>query len=114
MGREKVRFRKYQKIAQKFCNNSTHAKHKMAAVIIRGGAIIAKAANKGIWGEHAEKRALQSANDPRAFKGGIIIIARSNNKMSKPCEECFNLIKSAGIKKIIYLDWEGDLVIEKV
>ena len=35
--------------------------------------------------------------------------------MSRPCEhKCYDLVVRAKIRKIIYINWEGEIVIEKV
>ena len=106
-----ARRNRYYEVALKLCNSSNHIKHKMAAVVVRGGAVLSKATNKSAWGAHAEKRALQNLN---CAKGAIIFIARNRNRMSRPCTECLNLIKALGIKKIIYSDWDGNLITEKI
>lgn len=99
---------KYFKIALRLTRNSTHSKHKMAALIVRGGAILSQAANKHTWGEHAEKRALtlKRANKP---EGATMYIAREGHKMSKPCNNCMKMIKSFRIKNIVFANWSKKL-----
>lgn len=97
----------YFRMALKLTKKSTHSKHRMAAVIVKGGAIIAKAANSGAWGKHAESRALKLA---KSAKGATIYVARECNKMSRPCEKCMRLIKTVGIKNIVYSDWNKNII----
>jgi len=88
----------------------------MAAVLVRGGAILAKATNKNTWGAHAEKRALHKARFylDTEFEGATLYIARDSEKISKPCASCLSLIKQLGIRKIIYASWSGEIITEKI
>lgn len=103
----------YYKIALKLTTQSSHKKHKMAAVVVRGGAILSKATNTPLWGGHAEKRALQCLNQIKA-NGATIYIARLSGGMSRPCAQCLNRIRTIGIKYIVYADWRGKLTFEKL
>ena len=107
---------KFYRIALKFSAKSNHSKHKMAAVLVKGGAILAKATNKNLWGAHAEKRALHKAKFclGTEFEGAALYIARESGRISKPCVCCLALIKQLGIKKIIYAAGAGEVVTEKI
>lgn len=98
------------KLAMRLTKKSSHKKHKMAAVVISGGRVLSIAANTQDWGGHAELRALRNIN----CKGGIIIVARSNGRCSKPCKKCLQLIRESGLAKMVYIDKEGTLEVELV
>lgn len=102
---------KFYRIALRLSSKSDHNKHKMAAVLVKGGAILSKATNKNTWGAHAEKRALKRA---QCALGATLYIARENCRTSKPCPNCLNLLKQLGIKKIVYANWDGSITAEKI
>jgi len=84
----------------------------MGAVIVKGGSVLASAANDTKGGKHAEIRAL---HPDISFNGATMYITRpSGERTSRPCRACFLTIKLAGIKKIIFTDEEGSLVEKKV
>jgi len=109
----------YYNIARKVAKLGQHRKYKMGAVVVRSGAVLSKAHNLGREtnhgtpnrGRHAEERALSPHRD---FKGATLCVARHDAKISKPCEKCFQKIKEAGIRKIIYVDNYGNLTVEDV
>lgn len=92
---------------------------KHGAVVVKGGRVISVGVNK--WRVdpsmacnekdynpnltyHAEAEAISRASGD--LSGAVIFVARINKKglwsFSRPCTRCMKLIKSAGIKKIIY------------
>lgn len=88
---------------------------KHGTVVVRGGAIIAVAANRfngnpisHRWLKktmHSEQRALQRLG--RVAKGAVLYTARAHaNPRSMPCQMCMHLIKQAGIATIVYHDGE--------
>lgn len=95
---------------------------RVGAVLLRGGNVIEKAFNiSRPYGEancslHAEERLLKG----KTFTGCTLVVVRSNKQgklvtMSRPCEhKCYELVVRAKIRKIIYINWEGEIVIEKV
>jgi deoxycytidylate deaminase len=98
-------------LAYKTTEKSNHPKHQLGCVITRGGAVLSVAANRWDWGKCCERRAIRPHCD---YRGAVLIVVRSNKKMSKPCSACRIAIEKAGIKKIVYIDWNGNVVIEKV
>lgn len=100
---------KFLKIAFKIAAQSPHPHHKMAAVVVKGGAIISSAPNIGRWGHCCERRALRPNMD---YKGATLYVVRSNRRISKPCEACWKLIKESGIKSVVFVNI--DAKIEKV
>lgn len=97
-------------VALKLTKHSGHKKHKMAAVLVRGGAVVSKNVNLGLEGQHAETRALHHP----CLEGATVYVARAGGKMSRPCLECWSALRKAGIVKVVYADWNGDLKIENV
>jgi len=105
-------------LAYKTALKSNHEKHRMGAVIVQGGRVISHSPNghSRRWGlekfsRHAEARALSRLE---CLEGATIIVARVNGLMSRPCPACLKLIKKAGISKIVFADWNGDICCEKV
>ena len=80
-------------------------KIRMAAVIVRGGSIIAWANNDSTENGHAELRALRRA--PYEIKrGATIYVARlkvdDTLGMARPCAMCWAYIKNKNIKTIVW------------
>lgn len=99
--------RKYYEIALRLANESLHPKHKMAALVVKGGAIVSTATNSPSWHRHAERRCLKFG-----VSGDLIVIARKGGSMSKPCSECLAAIQNAGIKRVVYANWNKELVVD--
>lgn len=97
------------KVAHKESANGVHHSHLLGAVIVRGGAVLAKAANRSPI--HAEVRAIKKAGD---CQGAVLFVVRRTLSMSRPCPNCMANIKNAGIKKIVYLDWHGEVQEERL
>jgi deoxycytidylate deaminase len=95
----------YFSIALRLTSKSKHPKHRMAAVLIRGGAVVSVAVNLHAWGRHAELRCLRGK-----AKGDLLVVARSGGRCSKPCKTCEKAIRKAGVTKVVYTNWDGDLV----
>lgn len=90
---------------------------KHGAVVVRGGSVISVGINKNrnhptvVSSEHikthcsvhAEVDALRKV---RNAKGATIYVARINkrgqDRLSRPCDRCHEVIKKAGIRKVIY------------
>lgn len=97
-------------LARRLTSKSRHAKQRMAAVIVRGGRVLAHAVNDPRWGRHAELRAIQQVID---LRGATIYIARcSGHRVAKPCATCASAIRSAGIRTVVYTTVDGYLVEE--
>ena len=105
-------------MAQKLASKSDHGTYLIAAVIIRGGAVLSKATNtkgtsipseaytKMVCRGHAEARAISN----RDFKGATLIVARHNGGTSKPCPQCQKMIETAGITTVVYVDDKGIVI----
>ena len=109
----------YFNIARKIAKRGQHSKYKMGAVVVRGGAVLSMAHNLGREtqhgvpnrGRHAEERALSPHRD---FTGATMCVARLDAKISKPCDRCMQKIKEAGIRKVIYVDNDGNITVQNV
>lgn len=98
-------------LALRLAKLSNHPKHKLAAVVVKGGSVLSQAVNLHTWGKHAERRALSACSNT---EGATLIVARHNSSMSKPCPICLMYIKEAGISKIVYANWDSELCIESL
>lgn len=110
---------RWYRTALKLTEDSKHSRYKMAAVIVKNGSVLSRATNgpskplgKYSGGRHAEASALMPHHGD--FRTADIVIARQGSKMSKPCSECMERIRAAGIRKIIYADWQGNITVELV
>lgn len=111
----------YYNLALKVAQRSNHPKHKLGAVVVKGGAIISKGYNvpEPVYAsddlfsssKHAEERAIRKHEN---YEGSCLYIARSNNRVSKPCPTCMEVIREAGIANIVYKDHQGNLVRERI
>ncbi len=103
------------RLAWKQARFSTHPDHRMAAVIVKNGAVMAQACNHSWRGSHAETRALgrnhaefrRGVRDRRpddAYNGATIYVVRANWGCSKPCDMCRDFIEAAKMKAVVYID----------
>jgi pyrimidine deaminase RibD-like protein len=94
----------YIKLAAKLAGEVTDT-HKHGCVILKGGRIIATGRNMYYNGVHAEIHAFNKLN-PGTLKGAIVYIARLRKQqkygLSRPCPECEEILRKAGVMKIIY------------
>lgn len=87
---------------------------KHGCIIVKSGAVQSKGVNTyrnqpGIIEDitalsvHAEINAIKRGNN---LRGAVLYIARVNNagepRQSRPCPECLNAAKAAGIKRVVY------------
>ena len=122
-------------IALKQAKKSNFERAPTGAVITKGGRIIATGINQvntytkvidkkfKRWDSscHAEADAIGKLLNKHRFNdlaGSTIYVIRTlpSGKigMSKPCKHCKDLIKSVGIKKIVYINEDGDTIIERI
>lgn len=92
-------------VAMRLTRRSTHRRHALGAVVVRGGAVLAAAANGGRKGQCAERRALRRG----VYEGASLYVARSNGLCSKPCADCQSAIKRAGIKVVWFVNADGQM-----
>lgn len=111
-------------LAVKQANKSTVFRTQHGAVLAKGKRVLGTGYNQykthtkygsGFWGWlHAEAVAIRDAVrkgiDPA---GATLYITRiGDNRMSKPCEFCQQLIEQYGIRKVIYTDNDGNIISE--
>jgi deoxycytidylate deaminase len=112
----------YLSVARYFATKSK-SRNTHGAVVVKGGRVLGTGFNKDRnhpkivepdrikldCSFHAEEIAIRDAGDN--LKGAKIYVARvnrhGNDRDSQPCSKCFSLIKSVGIKKIIYTSEKG-------
>lgn len=84
------------------------------ALVVLGGSLLGMGINKNVLDPfyhkdapklsvHAEEAALKRC---KRTAGAVLYVARINKqglpRMSRPCTSCMQLIRAAGIKKIVY------------
>lgn len=107
----------------RYFSTKSNAKNMHGAVIVKGGRVLGTGYNrnrnhptvvspehiKTKCSIHAEESAIKDANYD--VRGAVIYVARlsksGEDRDSKPCPRCFDLIKSHGIKRIIYTTNSG-------
>lgn len=118
----------YLSVARYFSKKS-NAKNTHGAVVVRGGRVLGTGCNrsrnhpsivspehiKTKCSIHAEESAIKDANYD--VRGAILYVARINkngeDRDSKPCPRCLNLIKESGIKRVIYTTNSGRINVSK-
>ncbi len=107
------------KVAEKVAKKSQF-RHKVGAVIIKGGRVLSVGYNEIRYAKikrpypeslHAEVaaiyRSIQTGHD---LSGASIYVCRASGdsfRLSKPCPHCMSLIKTVGIKKVVWSE-QGD------
>lgn len=87
-----------------------HKNHRHAAIIYRGGNIVAQGVNHDqthaevqalnkLWPDHRKDTTLVSIRMTRGGKLG----------MAKPCPECEAYCRTWGVKKVVYSDENGQM-----
>jgi deoxycytidylate deaminase len=93
------------RIARKAARRSVHPQHHMAAVVVRGGAVVSVGVNGAPGGPHAETRALRPHRD---YSGCDIYVVRlAGRRTSRPCPSCLKRILQAGIRRVTFTDEYG-------
>lgn len=97
-------------LAMRLTRRSTHRRHALAAVVVRGGRVLSAAANGRQQNSCAERRALRwKRASTGCFAGAELYVARSNGLCSKPCPSCRDAIVRAGIRKVYFVNRDGHL-----
>lgn len=100
---------------------ATGVKHKLGAVIVKGGRVLSTGYNEIRYSRfvkhttvHAEESAivkLLSRRDLGALQGSDIFVSRTTpggySGLARPCSRCMGLIQSVGIKKVHYTTDNG-------
>lgn len=88
---------------------SGHKAHKHAAIVVRGGAIVAVGVNHDLI--HAEVNALAKLwpSEREGTKVFSIRLRRSGTLgMAKPCPECEAYMREAGVKAVVFTNSNGE------
>lgn len=110
------------KQARETSYNSDHYEFKVGAAIFKQGKLLSHACNTSkshpkmirfgnYVTSHAEFNAVSKIKNKDILKGTTIVVYREDKNgeiaMSKPCEMCGPMLKSYGIKKVIYTTRDG-------
>lgn len=95
-------------LAKRLAVESPSKGYAMAAVVVRGGTVLAHATNGARRGQHAERRAIHD----RDVFGSTIYVARSDGGCSKPCPACRQALIEFGVSAVVYADWGGHVVMQ--
>lgn len=115
-------------IAKHVSNNSTHKQHRLGAVIVKGGRILATGYNQlrpskliGTNTLHAEAHAvlhLLKSRRQADLIGADIYVNRYTRGgrigLARPCSHCMELLRTVGIRRVFYTTDEGTTVMEKI
>jgi deoxycytidylate deaminase len=112
----KIRF---FELAKKLVKHSDHHQHNIGSVIVLKNKVVSVGYNilkthrhspHPFKSSHSEFRAIWGT-DPVELRGAEIYVYRQKKNgelgLARPCESCYSLIKSVGIKKIHYTDYDG-------
>lgn len=104
-------------LAKKIARNSTF-NYRIGAVLTKGGRILNtgfnKVGHKSAWKDFSSVHAEEAAcNLPISLTGSTLYIARikkdNSTGLAKPCINCMAMLKSLGIKKIVYTTDTGTI-----
>ncbi len=115
------RFDRFRRVARGLVENSD-CHTAMAAIIVKGGKTIAVGWNKsGYYGRsiHAEEDALKQLRYQKCGPDGADIHvfrfgASGEERTSKPCKNCFEMIRNAKIRRIFFTDISSETSVVKV
>jgi len=97
--------------AIKEANKSDHYHHKHATLLFKGSTLVATGYNLG--NKHSEIMALNKVKHKMGAKGLIAFNVRLTKGgaigMSRPCVQCEDALRMAGIKKTIFTNSMGNL-----
>lgn len=116
------------RIAAKTAKKSQHKQHRLGAVIVKSGNILATGYNElrhsktiGKNTLHAEAAAIKQLLDRRALGslvGSDLYVTRFTRGgrvgMAYPCPACMDLIRSVGIRRVFYTRDDGTTGEERV
>jgi deoxycytidylate deaminase len=96
---------KYGKIALKKALENDVQRHRVGCAVVKGGKILSVEHN--LYTKHAEERATNKVWRSELV-GATVYVARPmyNEEvpigLAKPCSDCEKLLRSLGIKKVVY------------
>lgn len=102
-------------LLSRLTEHSGHPWAYHASAVLKGGSILALASNQPI--RHAELVALGQLW-PNKREGTVVwsirVSRRGTLTMARPCKKCWEKMKVYGVKKVVYSNWEGKLVTERL
>lgn len=98
-------------LAMKVSQESDHIAHRLGCVIVKGGAVLSRAANLHRRGRCAERRALRPHRD---LRDAVAYVVRSNGGVSRPCKHCQVALRDAGISFVVFVDEHRRVVREAI
>ncbi len=111
LGKKKMNLTQAIRIASDKATYSNHT-HRLGAILI-GAPIWSGGFNRvfmhgaSLSSIHAEDAAT------RKYQGQELVVVRLGRsgmlRCSKPCEACQKLLKKRGIKKVYYVNWDGEI-----
>ncbi len=104
----------FQKLLIKTAKLSPVKQFRHASILTKGGAILAVDYNGNFY--HAEANVLKQLW-PNKIKGTTMInirITQTGVGMSRPCKNCWNLMKLMGVSKVIYTGRKGEFISERI
>lgn len=120
-----ARDHKFLALAYKLSHKSNAPNFKIGAVVTRGSEILGIGFNDIVkthpksktYGQHihAEMSAIMDVRNRDDLRGATIYVARMSKRplLAKPCKYCQALINEAGIRTVVYTDYDN-YVKEKV
>ena len=112
--------KRYMELAKRLAEQSDYGKFKHGAVLVQGGSVLNCSYNKDNYNSfgsrfrdidkgtatlHAEIGCVLGIPRPKTT-GATVYVARVNNfgeeKISKPCQMCQNVLKHVGVRRVIY------------
>lgn len=97
---------RHLRLARKTAKLSRHPQHFMAALLLRGGAVVAAEANGDVGRGHCEARVLRPSLDARGTH--LIVLRLNGTRVSRPCPLCVPKIKAAGVERVSFVDKDGE------
>lgn len=97
----------------------------LGAVVVRSGRVLAVAANRyrndpsnvpgGQAHVHAERAAVSLVHNPAKATLYVLRLSKAGQRtMARPCQICMVFLVEKGISRIVYTDWTGNIVFEKL
>lgn len=102
-------------VLEKAALMSRHSRSKHAAMVVKGGSVLAVAKNKK--GRHAEMAVIRKVSRKK-LSGSVVITLRVLSQgdlgLGRPCDDCMKQLVDSGVKAVIYSDKYGRMVKEVI
>lgn len=98
----------FMRLALKEAYKCTTNRHRVGAVVVRGGRVLAKSHNR--LTRHAEVRALAGLWASEC-EGAVVYVVRPTYTggvgLARPCPDCERELRMKGVKKVVYSTYGG-------